>query len=307
MNKILCVCMALLLLVPLCACKAQPPTQDGFEPYAYSFPPGVQAKKEGLLTLLIECVAYDEDNTSFASALHLLVVDQPGQSLVLMAIPSDTRAQISVFHGEQSAQAQGKIRHAYTTAEGSGLAEQNTFKAVTTLLGGVQLDGYITLNSKQLQLLATTLGPIQVFLDAEYANPFGFTTGDAIINDGAVNFASFSNLLSDVSGELTPGTDLTKLDRQQRLILACIDAYAAGRADDSALLGTILDATHMRTNLGSDALDTVFMAAAQIDQAKRSKKTLPGQDSIESGENTFIPDQAQISAWVIQTFYQRSA
>lgn len=260
-------------------------------------------RDEQVTAILVCAVGYNRQGNSVLTSLHVLVRgDQEG--IALMTIPKDTRAWVE--HYDQDGLlygGYGSISSVYQEAEPAGLAEQKTVEAVSSLLGGVRLDGYVLLNVVQLKDLAKLAGDTLYLTVEDDISDLGIHRGYQDILPRLSEFASYS-YLSDIGGVDYPGTDAYKLARHQLLLTTLMRNLSARMQEQepeerSALAEDI--AACVRTDLQPDAI--VQWLTAQETLSFRQTAILQGVDSEIEQETYWIADRVALKDWVMEEFY----
>ena len=295
---------ALLMLLMLAGCAPaaamdapQPAAEEGLTLSENSLARDGEAR-----SLVIGAVAYDRDGYSLLTSLSVLVRDGEGV-ISLLTIPRDPRVWVETYDREGGFRynSYGKIGQVYHAAESAGLAEQKTVEAVSALLGGVHIDHFALLNTVQLESLAAlTKG---VYLTVEDAiSDFGIQPGYQDIAPSIAGYASYS-YLNDIGGVDYPGTDMSKLERHQQLIMAFMQTLsgqmsALAKPERDELARNV--AACLLTDLTQQEILTWLEGGAL---AFETPQILPGTQTEGQRESFWVPDAAEIKDWVMRAFY----
>ena len=290
-----------LLLLAGCAAPDAPDASATPEPEGMEFSENTILRDESIHSLLICAVSYDRDGYSLLTSLHVLVRDAEGQ-VDLLTIPKDTRVLIRHYDEEgYTYSGYGSISGVYHAAEAAGLAEQETVEAVSTLLGGVEIERYAFLNVVQLQDLSKLLEG-EIFLDVEDdISELDVYRGYQDIRPVLTGFASYS-YLNDIGGIDYLGTDPYKLRRHQQLIEAFLTGFSEqmetlSQEEKEELAGNI--AACLRTDMtAQDVLDWTSET-----HRLHTFEILEGYENETEQNSYWIPDRTALKEWVIENFY----
>ena len=304
MKRALFLVLALCLLLSGCVrSESGTPASPTPEAQGLSFSSNTLLRNESVSTLVICAVSYNRQGASILTSLNVLARDEEG-SITLMTIPKDTR--VWVEHYDEEGFQYGEfdaISQVYHAAEKAGLAEQKTVEAVSTLLGGIRIDGYALLNVVQLENLAG-LAPDGIYVTVEDdISELGIHKGYQDIGPVLAQYASYS-YLNDVGGIDYPGTDIYKLKRHQQLIMTLMQIFSdqMETMEQEARIELAQEiAACLRTDL--EAEEVIQWLAPGQELRFEEKSILKGVES-ETDENTYwIADKSALKEWIIERFY----
>lgn len=237
-----------------------------------------------------------------ADSVSLIVMDELNERITIVALNRDTMTGIHRFTVD------GKERGLYTDhlslsfAYGDGGKEscKNLSQAVSDLLFGIPISGYVVSNRASLPLLGDLIGPVEVVVPNSDLADLGFIKGSTVTIDS-------SNLMTFVRTRDIE-TDLSNVGRMQRQ-----ETYI------NAAMGKILSLLTEDTNTAWD-----FMQKAEdyvVTDITRSRylnlvKILrnahysvddyyspDGQQVVGSSYDEFYPDMEALQEKVIELFY----
>ena len=119
--------------------------------------------------------AKKEDGTyvgDMADFLLLLVMNRSKQTYTAIQIDRDTMVDVPLLNedGDYNATALQQICIAHWYGSDEAQSNENTVTSVSNLLGGLEIDGYYTLNMTQIPRLNHAIGGVEVTLEDDFTN-----------------------------------------------------------------------------------------------------------------------------------------
>ena len=186
-------------------------------------------------------------------------------------------------------------RHAY--GDGTNNSCQNTVDAVSILLGGSVIDGYIALNMDGISIINDEVGGVTVTITSDFtAVDPTLIEGEKITLDGQ-QAMEFVRTRKDVDDE----TNLARMERQ-RIYLEAIKPKLMNLTDEGVL--RILEAVndYIVSNMSSQ---TVLDLAQKVKNYQELPElTINGTNAIEEEHMAYILDQDSLQQVVLELFYQ---
>lgn len=245
-------------------------TIDGTE-YAY---------REAALTNLL-LIGVDREDSSDpqggqADCLLLLTADRENRTLTPLHIDRDTIAEVNVIgiFGDPA----GTISTQICLSHGFGTTEQarceNTLQAVSKLLGGIPIDGYIAMDIAAIGRLNKALGGITVTLEDDFSQVDATMTPGTTLtlsNTQAEVFLRYRNHVAD-------GTNINRMKRQRTYLAAALEKL---QTEDNTFAQSLL------TTMG-DALYTNLTQSDLTDYFARWQRYTP--DTIQTMDGVHVLD-----------------
>ena len=304
MKKRLAALLCAVLLL-LCGCA---PAQ---EPVATPAPTPMEGmdlsgsgviRKKDVSTLLIGAVAYDSSGNSRLTSLSVLVRDEDGK-ISMLTLPKDARVWVEQYdkNGEYLYCSYGALGSVYHAAESAGLGAAKTVEAVSGMLGGVNIEHYVLLNTVQLQALADLAQSLMVMVEDSIPE-CGIQSGFQDIVPEIQDYASYS-YLNSIGGVEYSGTDPYKLQRHQQLIEVLMRVFAVKMETMSPeeqleyaqsicySVTTDLTPELLLNWLGNGKPDFADVTVAE------------GQHDERLTDSYWIPENAALKEWVLEHCY----
>ncbi len=238
-----------------------------------------------------------------ADFLLLLSLDRENKTAFMLQLDRDTMADIRIYGpfgdytGTQNAQI--CLSHAYGDTPEENC--ENTVWAVSKLLGGIPIDGYIALNMDGIPALNDALGGITVTLDED------FTKSDPAMTRGTTLTLHGMQAEYYVRGRrnVGDGTNASRMVRQRTFITAAEDLIIQGMNDDMNYAGSVFDALsdYMTTNIERGWL--INKAYESRNYERLETQTPVGEHIVgDDGFMEFHADSDALLSLVIQNYFE---
>lgn len=172
-------------------------------------------------------------NTGAADVDMLVVFDQTNQVVDMLYLNRDTMLTMPVLGvgGKEAGAYYGQLALAHTF--GSGLEDscENTRKAISNFLGGIQIDYYVSMNMDAIAILNDAVGgvTVQVTDDFSKVDPTIGLGQVTLMGQQAINFV---RTRKDVGDQL----NLTRIERQKEYIRGFADALREQQENNVSFL-----------------------------------------------------------------------
>jgi LCP family protein required for cell wall assembly len=226
-----------------------------------------------------------------SDVMLLIRFDPKSKQLNMLSIPRDTRTEIEDY-GLRKINAANRLGGAYLSA-----------KSVHSLLGNVDINGYLRINVLGVGKLVDALGGVTVNVpkDLKYQDDsqhlyINLKAGEQHLDgDKALQLLRFRN---DGRG------DIGRIERQQLVMQALIEQALnpATLARSPIILSTIKE--NIDTNLTLDSLLTLVNFGVRINRSNIKMLTLPGRASSrqEFVASYWLPDEEEIKVMMARYF-----
>lgn len=255
---------------------------------------------ETLLVLGIDKIADNEDASSQADFLALVVMDEDNKSFRILHINRDTMTEINQIdkHGNKygSFTAQLALAHAYG---GTGKMQcRNTATAVEKLLYGIDIDHYMSVTMDAVPIINDSIGGVTLTLDNDYpALGSEYVKGAQITlkGDAALSFVRWRNDSPDSS-------NLERMERQRTYIAAAFSKYAS--LEDDVALDTMFKVNEY---LVSDCTVNQLSDLLESLQGYTYNGTFPIEGEAKKGSEyvEFYVNEDALKQTVIDLFYEQ--
>jgi anionic cell wall polymer biosynthesis LytR-Cps2A-Psr (LCP) family protein len=104
-----------------------------------------------------------------ADSISLVVMDERNDRMTIIALSRDTMTGIHKFtvDGKDRGAFTDHLAFAYTYGDGGEVSCKNLCRAVSDLLFGIPIDGYVVSNRASLPILGEAIGPVEVVVPNE--------------------------------------------------------------------------------------------------------------------------------------------
>ena len=237
-----------------------------------------------------------------ADSISLVVMDELHQKTTIIALNRDTMTPIHKYtlNGRERGLYVDHLSMAFNTGNGGKVSCDNLCQAISDLLFGIPINGYVISSRASIPNIADAIGPVEVVVPNNDLYYRGFSAGETVVIDG-------SNLETFVRYRDT-GIDNSNSGRMARQ-----QAYIEGAMDKLVSLLTKNPSSAWETlEKAEDCVRTDITRSRYLDLTKVLKHTgyTQGNYYIPEGEQVvgykydeFYPDMEQLKAKVIELFY----
>lgn len=233
-----------------------------------------------------------------SDCILLLVMDEKEKTTQLLQISRDSMVNLKIYDAEGTllAEEQGQIALQYAYGDGEKKSCRLARDAVSELLFGMPVEGYVSLNMDGIVTIVDTLGgiPITFEEDYTYVDP-AYEKGAAVTLDGAAaeKFVRYRD--SQVTG-----SNNDRMERQTiflQALLKSVKSYVHGEKD----YDTLLDSAdpYMVTDLKAEEMKA--MSEYQI-QEKIEK--VPGETVAGEVHDEYHVDDDALYELILDIFYK---
>lgn len=237
-----------------------------------------------------------------ADVQFLLVVDEESQTWQILHINRDSIVDVPVLgitgHAIRTEKQQIALAHAY----GDGTADscRNARKAVSNMLGGQQIDGYLALNMGGISVLNDFVGGVTVTIESDFSeiDP-SLVMGQTITLNGEQAY-NFIRSRKDVGDQ----TNLSRMQRHRQYMEGLSDKLAS-LDDEEILRGYDAVFDYMVTDIGSKTMTELvdmLQTYTQLDTL-----TIDGTSYLDEEDcNAYALDEESLTDAILQLFYTKN-
>lgn len=232
----------------------------------------------------------------------VLVVDNASQTWQVLQINRDSMVDVQVLGmtGEvlQTQTAQIATAHAY--GDGTERSCRNAVTAVSNMLGGKTIDGYLALNMDAVAILNDMVGGVPVTITSD------FTMVDPNLREGETVTLQGQQALTFVRSRknVDDETNLSRMERQRQYLTA-LEEKMSQQDEEFAIRAYDAVSDYMVTDMGSGTV-------ADLGEKMKTYEQLPlltiagksGTD--EEGSATYSLDQDSLQQTIVALFYEKS-
>ena len=240
------------------------------------------------------------NNRGAADMDVLLVFDETAESCTVLHLNRDTMLEMPVLGlgGRQAGTYYGQLALSHTY--GTGLADscENTRKAISDFLYGVDIDYYIAMNMDAIAILNDAVGGVTVNVTEDFSQVDPTITKGQVhlLGEHAVNFV---RTRKDVGDQL----NLSRMERHKAYIDGFADAFRARREADPEFLVSAYEAVepYIVTDCSLNAITGMLdrygdYAIGQI--LTPEGKNVAGEEYME-----FYVDEEKLDELILRLFY----
>lgn len=219
-----------------------------------------------------------------ADFLLLLTMDRNKETVVPLHIDRDSMTPVQVYgiFGNPANIRELQVCLSYAMGTDPTTACENTVKAVSDMLGGIEIDGYLAMDMSAMTVLNEALGGVTVTLNEDFSHiDPEMTMGKTMKLEGAQAETYLRSRMA-----VGDGTNAARMERQRSYMGAAIDLIRQKLKSDQTYLSELAEKmdANIFTNLEEGWLENQAISKSQY--TWEPIQTLPGEHSI--GENGFI-------------------
>lgn len=243
------------------------------------------------------------NNTMQADFLLLFVFDKDAQKCSVIQINRDTMTEMNVLGvaGQKVGTVNAQIALAHTYGNGKEVSCRNTADAVSTLLGGIRINHYLSVKMDFVPLFNDLVGGVEVtVLDDFTGVDDTLIKGEKITLNGeqALHYVRSRQGLAD-------STNNTRMARQRQYLSALYEKTLACMSQNESFVvdATMKLADYMVTDRSVTQLQELMrkMSSYEFDEIKN----IDGEFKLGEQFVEFYPSESSIKAIVMEIFYKK--
>lgn len=237
-----------------------------------------------------------------ADSISLVVMDELNQRITIIAFNRDTMTGIHKYtvDGKDRGSFTDHLAFAFTYGDGGRVSCENLSRAVSDLMYGIPINGYVVSNRTSLPMLGEAIGPVQVVVPNGDLEDEGFIAGEtATIDSGnLMTFVRTRDIGTDFS-------NVTRMERQQAYIDAAIDKIIALLTNDTDTAWRFIqDAeTCVLTDITRSRYLDLTRVLKHTHYTADDYRTPEGEQVVGKRHDEFYPDMDALQQLVIDLFY----
>lgn len=247
----------------------------------------------------------EADGTGQCDVLELLVIDTKNNTYHKLPINRDTITDVKSLDDDGSYLATTKVQIALAHANGDGLEQscENTVDAVSDMLYGIRIDGYISLTMDSIRILNHLAGGVPVTIEDDFskADP-SLVMGQTITltDDQAMNYVHGRMNVGD-------GTNEARMRRQKAYVSALFPLYKAKLQADSGFINEFYNdlSDYMVTDMTVGEMGNV--ANMILNSKDEGELSIKGTNAVnkEDGFNEFTMDETSRGDVAMELFFNK--
>lgn len=247
----------------------------------------------------------ENDGTGQSDVLELLVINTKNNTYHKLPINRDTLTDVKSLDDDGSYLATTKVQIALAHANGDGmeLSCENTVDAVSNMLYGIRIDGYICLNMDSIRILNHLAGGVPVKIEDDFSqSDKSLVMGKTITlsDDQAMHYVHDRMNVGD-------GTNECRMRRQKAYIDALFPLYKAKLQADSGFINDFYNdlSDYMVTDMTVGEMGNV--ANMILKSEDKGELSIKGTNAVnkEDGYNEFTMDETSRGDVAMELFFNK--
>lgn len=233
-----------------------------------------------------------------SDAIYLVVCDKPAKTARIIGIPRDTMTTIRVFlpSGKDNGTSTDHLTRQYAFGDGKERSCELTAEAVSNLMYGIPIDGYLAVNLGAVPDLAQLLGGVEVVVpdDSAKMEEGSFVKGARVTLDrtNVKKFLRFRDIEVSQSAAI-------RMERHKAFFKGCAEKLKSIFCSNPAEILRLYRecSPHFLTNIDAD--QCVELAGFDFDE---TVEILPGEFTSGSMYDEFYVDEDALQKMVAEIF-----
>lgn len=238
-------------------------------------------------------------NTGEADMVALVIFDETSQQIDILCLNRDTMVEMPVLGigGKNAGTYYGQL--ALSHAYGTGLEDscENTKKAVSDFLYGLDISHYVAMNLDAISMLNDAVGGVTVNITDDFSDV------DPTIQQGEMTLMGQQAIhYVQVRKDVGDQKNVSRMQRQQDYMEGFLKSFRRANSDESFVIDTY-DAV-------SDYIVTDFTAKSMSatlnqysDYTLDEVVTPEGEHKIKGQHNAFYADEQKLDELILRLFY----
>lgn len=232
-----------------------------------------------------------------SDAIQLFVMDRKEKTTKVLQISRDSMINLKIYdaEGDLLAEERGQIALQYAYGDGEKKSCRLSADAVSELLYGVPVDGYISLNMDGIVSIVDTIGgvPITFAEDYSYVEP-EYTAGTSTVLDGAAaeRFVRYRDIA-------ITGSNNIRMERQNIFLNALVQSIRSYLGSGEGY-DTLLDSAspYMVTDISAEEMKALSEYVVEDPVYKVPGETVEGEEHDE-----YLVDDDALYEMILKIFY----
>lgn len=245
-----------------------------------------------------------QDGTGQSDVLELLVLDTKNHTYYKLPINRDTITDVKSLDDDGSYLATTKIQIALAHANGDGmeLSCENTVDAVSKMLYGIRIDGYLSLNIDAITVLNHLAGGVPVTIEDDFSQSDpSLKIGERVTltDEQALHFVHDRMNVGD-------GTNECRMRRQKAYVNALTPIFEQKLKEDGGFINTFYNSLsdYMVTDMSVGQMGNV--ANMILESEDKGELSIQGTDAIgEDGYNEFTMNEDSRGEIAMKLFFKK--
>lgn len=231
----------------------------------------------------------------------VLAVDDVNKTWQILQLNRDSMVDISVLgvRGDIVGTAHEQLAMAHSYGDGRQTSCENNANAVSNLLGGQKIDGYMALNMDGVAILADLVGGVPVKVTSD------FTAVDPELQEGTTVTLTGNQALTFVRSrkDVDDETNIARMERQRQFLTA-LQAQMNQQDTEFALRAYDALNKYMVTSIPSGTAEKIAEKIKTYQEL--DLLTIEGDNRVEDGHWAYYLDNASLQTVILQMFYEKT-
>lgn len=240
-----------------------------------------------------------------ADSIMLIVLDEVSKKISVVAINRDTMTEVHRFsrNGNDLGTYVTHIGYAYANGDGGKASCENLKTAVSSLIGGLPISGYIVSNLNSIAMINDLVGGVTVTVpNNDLASKYPELTAGSIVTLDESNVRAYVQQRDtevDFSNE-------GRIERQKSFVLSFMDSFGKLVKENSTQVWDKLEESSdwMQTDITKNRYLSLADAFSQTSLTPDSYYILEGEDQLGELHDEFYYDEDALQELIINLFYR---
>ena len=240
-----------------------------------------------------------------ADSIMLIVLDEASKKISVVAINRDTMTEVHRFsrNGNDLGTYVTHLGYAYANGDGGKASCENLKTAVSSLIGGLPISGYIVSNLNSIAMINDLVGGVTVTVpNDDLASKYPELTAGSIVTLDESNVRAYVQQRDtevDFSNE-------GRIERQKSFVLSFMDSFGKLVKDNSTQVWDKLEESSawMQTDITKNRYLSLADAFSQTSLTSDSYYILEGEDQLGELHDEFYYDEDALQELIIKLFYR---
>lgn len=240
-----------------------------------------------------------------ADSVMLLILDESAKKMSVVAINRDTMTDVHRFSrsGEDLGTYVTHLGYAYTNGDGGKASCENLKEAVSNLIGGLPISGYLVSNQTSIPMINDLVGGVTVTVpNDDLAAQYPELTAGAVVKLDDSNVRAYvqqRDTAVDFSNE-------GRIERQKSFVTSFMDAFGTIVEEDASGVWNKLEdfGNYLQTDITKNKYLSLADAFHNTTLTSDSYYILEGEDSLGELHDEFYYDEDALQELIIKLFYR---
>lgn len=240
-----------------------------------------------------------------ADSIMLLVLDETEKKMSVVAINRDTMTDVHRFSrsGEDLGTYVTHLGYAYTNGDGGKASCENLKEAVSNLIGGLPISGYLVSNQTSIPMINDLVGGVTVTVpNDDLAAQYPELTAGAVVKLDDSNVRAYVQQRDTAVNFSNEG----RIERQKSFVTSFMDAFGTLVAEDASGVWNKLEdfGNYLQTDITRNKYLSLADAFHNTTLTSDSYYILEGEDSLGELHDEFYYDADALQELIIKLFYR---